>query len=89
MAPDANTEVTFQIYADDGWKTVNGSKEKRTDHATYKTKLKNAPCFAGHGLRPLPYPLPTGKFGCRMPTSSRRPRGSGGSTNLSWTAQPP
>lgn len=34
-------EVTFAIYADDGWKTVNGQAGK-TPIATYKLKIKNA-----------------------------------------------
>ena len=37
----AGTEVTFALYADDGWKTVNGQQGK-TPIATYKVKLKNA-----------------------------------------------
>jgi len=36
----AGAEVTFAIYADDGWKTVNGQHGK-TPIATYKLKLKN------------------------------------------------
>ena len=34
------TEVTFAIYADDGWKTINGQQGK-TPIATYKRTLKN------------------------------------------------
>jgi len=37
----AGAEVTFVLYADDGWKTVNGQQGK-TPVATYKVKLKNA-----------------------------------------------
>ena len=37
----AGAEVTFALYADDGWKTVNGQQGK-TPIATYKVKLKNA-----------------------------------------------
>ena len=33
-------EVTFQVFADDGWKTVNGQKDK-TPIATYQLKIKN------------------------------------------------
>ncbi|MGP1682523.1 MAG: hypothetical protein ACTS8S_09385, partial [Giesbergeria sp.] len=37
-----NTSVTFQIYADDGWKTVNGQADK-TPIATYQVTLTHAP----------------------------------------------
>ena len=37
----AGVEMTFALYADDGWKTVNGQQGK-TPVATYKVKLKNA-----------------------------------------------
>ena len=37
----AGVEVTFAIYADDGWKTVNGQQGK-TPIATYAVKIKNA-----------------------------------------------
>lgn len=37
----AGIEVTFAIYADDGWRTVNGQQGK-TPIATYVVKIKNA-----------------------------------------------
>ncbi|MPM32547.1 hypothetical protein SDC9_79111 [bioreactor metagenome] len=37
-----DTEVTFDIYADEGWKTVNGQQGK-TPIATYKVKIRNVP----------------------------------------------
>lgn len=88
-APDANTEVTFQIYADDGWKTVNGQQGK-APIATYKTKLKNMPhALADMAGAPAAYPLPTGSSLSNADIVAAA-KGSGGSTNLSWTAaQPP
>ena len=41
LALGAGTEVTFAIFSDDGWKTVNGQSGK-TPIATYKLKIKNA-----------------------------------------------
>ena len=40
LALGTGAEVTFAIYADDGWKTVNGQAGK-TPIATYKVKVKN------------------------------------------------
>ncbi|QIL69047.1 hypothetical protein G7048_00750 [Diaphorobacter sp. HDW4B] len=41
LALGTGAEVTFAIFADDGWKTVNGQSGK-TPIATYKVKIKNA-----------------------------------------------
>lgn len=88
-APGTQTEVTFQIYADDGWKTVNGQQGK-TPIATYKTTLRNSSyTLAEMAAAPAAYPVLTGSSLSNAAIVAAA-KGSGGSTTLSWTAaQPP
>lgn len=88
-SPDTNTEVTFQIYTDDGWKTVNGQQGK-TPIATYKSTLRNMSyTLAEMATAPAAYPVLTGSSLTNAEIVAAA-KGSGGSTNLSWTAaQPP
>lgn len=88
-APGTSTEVTFQIYADDGWKTVNGQQGK-TPIATYKTTLRNnSYALADMANAPAAYPVLTGSS-LTYAEIVAATKGTGGSTNLTWTvAKPP
>ena len=87
-APGTSTEVTFQIYADDGWKTVNGQQGK-TPIATYKTTLRNnSYALADMANAPAAYPVLTGSS-LTYAEIVAATKGTGGSTNLTWTAAKP
>ena len=88
-APDTQTEVTFQIYADDGWKTVNG-QQGQTPIATYKATLRNnSYTLAEMAAAPAAYPGFTSSSLTNAEIVAAA-KGNGSSTTLSWTAaQPP
>lgn len=88
-APAAGAQVTYQIYADDGWKTVNGQQDK-TPIATYRSTLRNAPyTLAAMAAAPAAYPQYTSSSLTNAQLVAAV-KGAGGSTALVWTpATPP
>lgn len=88
-APLAGTQVTFQIYADDGWKTVNGQQDK-TPIATYRSTLRNMPyTLAAMAAAPAAYPEFTSSSLSNAQLVAAA-KGAGASTALTWTpATPP
>ena len=85
---NAGSEITYEIYNDDGWKTVNGQQGK-TPIATYKTTLRYAPyTFAEMAASPAAYPaLVSSSLSNAALVAAAK--GSGGSTDLVWTAALP
>jgi hypothetical protein len=87
----AGATYTFDVYSDDGWKTVNGHVG-RTPIATYYTQLKNLPYsfveMAGSGVTADKFPRIT--FGGMTPVQVRANIVSAtpSAMNLAWTAIP-
>lgn len=89
FAPTPGAQVTYQIYADDGWRTVNGQQGK-TPIATYRSTLRNAPyTLAAMAAAPAAYPEYTSSSLTNAELVAAV-KGTGGSTTLAWTpAMPP
>lgn len=83
----AGAEVSFALYADDGWKSVNGQQGK-TPVATYKVKLRNA----SYPFAQLPlssYPMFTTIAPEESAIAAAFRAGGGTATAELQTAQPP
>ena len=80
---------TIAVYADDGWKTINGQQGK-TPIATYTDTLPALPySFAQMLLAPAAYPSITGSS-LTFPQIAQAAKTTGGVTQLTWKkAEPP